>query len=53
MTPARVGIMTSQFTKLLACLDAEFDTPIPKHLARLALMDFCIHVERGEEGIER
>ena len=44
----RIGIIITEFAKLLANLDAELDAPIPQDLAGFALVDFGIDVERGE-----
>ena len=46
-------VVAAELAELLARLDAELDAAVPQHLAGLALVDLGVHVERGEQRVER
>ena len=39
-------VVAAELAQLLACFDAERDAAIPQHLARLAVVDLRVHVQR-------
>ena len=50
---AGLRVVAAELAQLLARLDAELDAAVPQHLAGLALVNLGVHVERGEQRIER
>ena len=53
VAPAGLRVVAAELAELLARLDAELDAAVPQHLAGLALVNLGVHVERGEQRIER
>ena len=45
-------VVVAKLAELLAGLDAELNASVPQHLAGLALVNLCIHIERREQRIE-
>ena len=50
---ARRRIVAAELAQLLARLDAELDAAVPQHLAGLAVVQLCVHVERRKQRVER
>ena len=51
--PAGALVEADELAELLPRLDAELDAAVPQHLAGLALVDLGVHVQRGEQRVER